>query len=329
MEMPMLDDQFQFRTVDVPLTSGRMRVVVEGSDHDQPVVMLHGNPTWSFFFRHLILGLRSTHRVIVPDHIGMGYSEKPDKKNYPYTLNQRILDFAELINQLEPQRPITLISHDWGGMIGMGWAVNHPQRISRIIQFNSAAFRLPASKKFPWQIGVFRIPVVGRILATRFNLFAKGAIRKCVTKPLAKTVAAQYLKPYADPTQREGIYQFVQDIPLEPDHSTYPLVTSIEQSLHQLQPIPCLICWAGRDFVFDHHFLNEWRKRMPWAIIRTFPNAGHYLPEDEPTSVLDEVLKFMGVAITEINSKASGGTQHPSVPCSSTGAGELSEYGKP
>jgi haloalkane dehalogenase len=325
MEVPMLDDQFQFRTVDIQLTSGRMRVVIEGSEQDQPVVMLHGNPTWSFFFRHLILGLRSTHRVIVPDHIGMGYSEKPDKKKYPYTLNQRILDFAELINQLEPQRPITLISHDWGGMIGMGWAVNHPQRISRIVQFNSAAFRMPATKRFPWRIGVFRIPIVGRILATRFNLFAQGAIQKCVMKPLTKTLAAQYLKPYANPTHREGIYQFVQDIPLTPNHSTYPLVNSIEQALHKLQSIPCLICWAGRDFVFDHHFLNEWRKRYPSAVVRVFPNAGHYLLEDEPVGVLDEVLKFMGIAATEVNSWPLGGTQYTQVNSLLVGSGGLSE----
>ncbi len=111
-----------------------------------PVVMVHGNPSWSIYYRNLVEALRSTHRCIVPDHIGCGFSDKPDDSNYAYTLSQRIEDLESLLESLNLTEPITLVVHDWGGAIGMGYATRHPEKIARLVILNTAAFHQHTAK---------------------------------------------------------------------------------------------------------------------------------------------------------------------------------------
>ena len=113
------------------------------------VVMVHGNPSWSFYYRNLVLALRDRFRCIVPDHIGCGFSDKPGDERYDYTLAQRVADLERLLEHVGGSEKVTLVLHDWGGMIGMAWAARHPERIARLVILNTAAFHLPAEKKFP------------------------------------------------------------------------------------------------------------------------------------------------------------------------------------
>ncbi len=129
-----------------------------------PVVMLHGNPSWSFYYRNLVLALRDRYRVIVPDHIGCGLSDKPDDSRYSYTLQQRVDDLDALLASLGIGEKITLVLHDWGGMIGMAYASRHPERIARLVILNTAAFHLPASKKFPLALKICRDTPLGALL---------------------------------------------------------------------------------------------------------------------------------------------------------------------
>ncbi|WP_279384383.1 alpha/beta fold hydrolase [Geotalea toluenoxydans] len=99
----------------------------EGSG--DPVVMVHGNPSWSFYYRNLVLALRDRYRCIVPDHMGCGFSDKPDDDRYDYTLPRRVDDLERLLDHLQLSKNVTLVVHDWGGMIGMAYAVRHPERI--------------------------------------------------------------------------------------------------------------------------------------------------------------------------------------------------------
>src|SRR5439155_19726678 len=165
-----------------------------------PVVMLHGNPTWSFYYRNLVLALRGSYRCIVPDHIGCGLSDKPPESQYDYSLKARIDDLEALLDHIGVTEKITLVLHDWGGMIGMGFAARQPERIARIVASNTAAFHLPRSKRFPWLLWLGRNTRLGSWLILKRNAFCRLAARWCMTrKKLPADVRQMYLAPYDSP----------------------------------------------------------------------------------------------------------------------------------
>jgi haloalkane dehalogenase len=256
--------------------------------------MLHGNPTWSFFYRNLVQRLRGEHRLIVPDHIGCGLSDKPCDRDYPYTLERRVRDVEFLIDQLALPGKLTLVVHDWGGMIGFAYAARHVERIARLVVMNTAAFPLPATKRFPWQLWFCRNGVLGPLLVRGLNAFCKGAARDCVVRqPLPPAVREMYLKPYDSWRNRIGVLRFVQDIPLRPRDASYAMMKETEKGLERLRGIPMLICWGEKDFIFDGHFLAEWRQRFPEAEVHAFADAGHYLLEDAGAEVGKLVQEFL------------------------------------
>ena len=255
--------------------------------------MLHGNPTWSFYYRKLVLGLRDDYRTIVPDHIGCGLSDKPDDSRYEYSLRQRVADLEALLNHLELREDLTLVLHDWGGMIGMAFAHRHPERIKRLVILNTAAFPLPSAKRLPWSLWWCRTPLVGPLLVRGFNAFCRGALRYCVRKPLPPEVRNGYLAPYDSWRNRIAVLRFVQDIPLAPHDRGFDLVQEVAEGLQRFVALPMLICWGERDFVFDSHFRDEWRRRFPQAEVHLFPDAGHYVLEDAGAEILPLVRDFL------------------------------------
>ena len=151
----------------------------------EPVVMVHGNPTWSFYYRRLVERLSPVYRTVVPDHIGCGYSDKPDDARYAYTLASRVDDLEALLDDLGIDRNVTLVMHDWGGMIGMTYAARHPERIARLVVMNTAAFHMPRAKSLPWALGVCRDTPIGSWLVRGLNAFARGtAVIGCTRKRL-------------------------------------------------------------------------------------------------------------------------------------------------
>jgi len=268
----------------------RLHLLDEG--RGDAVIMLHGNPTWSFYFRNLVLGLRGTHRVIAPDHIGCGLSDKPDEKNYDYTLRRRVDDLAALIDQAGVEGPITLLMHDWGGMIGMAYAARHPERIGRLVLLNTAAFHLPKTKKLPRTLWLCRKTPLGDFFIRDTGIFNSVLARWAVCRPMDQSVREAYLLPYRAPLDRTALLHFVQDIPLEPGDPSYDLVSEVQQKLPEFRRTPTLILWGDRDFVFDHHFLAEWQRYLPDAEVHHFPDAGHYLLEDAGAEVLPLVEDF-------------------------------------
>jgi len=162
-----------------------------------PVVMLHGNPSWSFYYRNLVRELRSDYRLIVPDHIGCGLSDKPADSQYSFTLKQRVDDLDALLKSLKLKKKITLVLHDWGGMIGMAWAVRHPEKVARLVILNTAAFHLPTAKKFPFALKLCRDTQLGAFLVQGFNLFARGtAWVGCKRQRMAPELRKIYCSPY-------------------------------------------------------------------------------------------------------------------------------------
>jgi pimeloyl-ACP methyl ester carboxylesterase len=269
----------------------RLHYIDEGQG--EPVVMVHGNPTWSFYFRSLVAGLRDRYRVVAPDHIGCGLSDKPPEDRYRYRLEQRADDLEALLDHLGQRERLTLVLHDWGGMIGMAYANRHPERIARLVILNTAAFLLPEGKKLPWQLWLVRNTPLGPLLVRGLNAFSRGAVRYCVTRPMPPDVRAAYLKPYGSWKDRLAVLRFVQDIPLAPGDPSYELVRSVQDGLGRFEKTPMLICWGAKDFVFDVHFLAEWQRRFPAALVHQFADAGHLVLEDAGDRILPLVRDFL------------------------------------
>lgn len=272
----------------------RYHYVDEGPRGGPPVVMVHGNPTWSFYFRDLIAALATTRRVIAPDHIGCGRSDKPDDSRYDYRLASRVDDLEALLEHLGVRENVTLVLHDWGGMIGMGWAVRHPERVARLVILNTAAFPLPASKPLPWSLWLGRNTALGAFLVRGLNAFSRGAVRWCATRaPLPPEVRAGYLEPYDSWAHRIAVLRFVQDIPLRAGDPSWGPVSAVAERLGLFRRTPMLICWGERDFVFDRHFLAEWTLRFPEAEVHRFADAGHFVLEDAKAEIVPLVERFL------------------------------------
>jgi haloalkane dehalogenase len=258
-----------------------------------PVLMVHGNPSWSFYYRNLVQALSGTHRCIVPDHIGMGLSDKPGDADYAYTLAQRIDDLDALISSLELSEPLTLVVHDWGGMIGFGWATRHPEQVARIVILNTGAFPLPKEKALPGLLKLTRTPL-GAFLVRGFNAFARGATRVgCTRKKMSPEIAQAYCAPYDSWDNRIATLRFVQDIPLGPEDGGFDIVENVAANLHRFNATPALIVWGGKDFVFDDAFLRQWRKYLPQAQVHVLADAGHYVLEDAAEEVIPLISTFI------------------------------------
>ncbi|MBY0525902.1 MAG: alpha/beta fold hydrolase [Gemmataceae bacterium] len=256
--------------------------------------MVHGNPTWSFYYRNLVQALRDEYRTIVPDHMGCGLSDKPDDKRYRYTLDQRVRDLEALLDHLKLDRDVTLVLHDWGGMIGMAYATRHPERIRRLVILNTAAFHLPKTKSLPWSLWLCRNTALGAWLVRGPNLFCRMAARICCLRhPMPKALRQAYISPYNSWANRIAVLRFVQDIPLRPGDPSYNLVSSVEAGLEQFRSVPMLICWGEKDFVFDGHFLAEWQKRFPQAEVHRLADAGHYVLEDAAEEIIPWIRRFL------------------------------------
>jgi haloalkane dehalogenase len=270
----------------------RLHYLDEG--HGPAVVMVHGNPTWSFFYRNLVLRLRGRYRCVVPDHVGCGLSDKPPRSRYPYSLERRIADLTALLDHLKLDRDVTLVVHDWGGMIGTVWATRFPERVKRLIVLNTAAFHLPKTKRLPLSLWLGRNTTLGALLIRGANLFCRAAVRWCVTRrPLPPDVRRMYLAPYDSWAHRVAVLKFVQTIPLVPTDAGYDIVSETERRLHLLRDRPVLVCWGMRDFVFDEHFLGQWQEHFPAAEMHRYDDAGHYILEDAGDEVGLRVEEFL------------------------------------
>jgi haloalkane dehalogenase len=269
----------------------RYHYLDEGSG--EVVVAVHGNPTWSFYYRDLVRELRHDYRVIVPDHMGCGLSDKPGDDVYEYTLNRRIGDFSRLMDDLELD-DVNLVVHDWGGIIGLGWAVRNPERVKRLVILNTAAFHLPKSKSFPWQLWMVRDTPLGPLMVRGFNGFARGATHlACTRKRLSKEVRDAYCAPYDSWADRIATLRFVQDIPLRPGDRGYDIVSDTAARLEVFRDRPVLVCWGDKDFVFDRHFLAVWQRFLPQADVHRFADCGHWILEDASEEIIPLVRKFL------------------------------------
>ncbi|HET6782555.1 MAG TPA: alpha/beta fold hydrolase [Pseudoxanthomonas sp.] len=275
-----------------------MSYLDEGPRDGEVIVMLHGNPSWSYYWRNLVSGLSDPalakrYRCIVPDHIGMGLSDKPDDRDYDYTLQSRVDDLAALLKHLGIAGPLTLAVHDWGGMIGFGWALTHAAQVRRLVITNTAAFPLPSAKKMPWQLSLGRDSKFGAFIIRAFNAFSSGASYQGVETKMPADVRRAYVSPYNNWANRIGTLRFMQDIPLHPGDKAWALVEAAGQRLPQFADRPAFIGWGLKDFVFDKHFLDGFTRALPRAEVVAFDDAGHYVLEDKQAQLVPAIRAFL------------------------------------
>ena len=284
---PFTPKQFQAR----PGLS--MSYLDEGPRDGEVVLMLHGNPSWSYYWRTLVSGLSDKYRCIVPDHIGMGFSDKPDDADYDYTLQSRVDDVAALLQHLGITGPVTLAVHDWGGMIGFGWALSHAAQVKRLVVTNTAAFPLPQAKPMPWQIALGRDWKFGALIIRAFNAFSSGASYLGVERRMPADVRRAYVSPYNNWKNRISTVRFMQDIPLGTQDKAWPLLEEAGRRLPEFADRPAFLGWGLKDFVFDKHFLAGFRAALPNAEVHAYDDAGHYVLEDKHETLVPLIRDFL------------------------------------
>lgn len=287
MDRSAFQEEYPFEEKFIPVDGLHYHYIDEGDENNDPILMVHGNPTWSFAWRNLVKEFSNSHRTIAVDHIGCGMSEKP--QDYPYRLDNHISNLVSLIEHLDLKN-ITLIAHDWGGAIGIGATGRCPERFKKVVLMNTAAFR---SQRIPFRIAVCRIPLLGSLGVRGLNAFAKAAITMAVTKPLPPKVAEGFLAPYSDWDSRIAVDRFVKDIPFHVDHPSYSTLVQVETALEQWKEKPALLIWGMKDWCFSPEFLREFQKRLPNAESLEIPDAGHYVFEDAKDAIIARVRKFL------------------------------------
>jgi pimeloyl-ACP methyl ester carboxylesterase len=258
----------------------------------EPVVLLHGDPTWGYLYRHFIPPLARRRRCIVPDHMGMGKSETPDAPR-PYRLSHHIANLEALVLALD-LRDITLVLHDWGGPVGLGVAIRHPDRIKRLVLMNTWA-------SAPWPGGPLPrlLEVIRSERGERFVLERNGYLEPALmgttyhTERLTAAVMNAYRAPFPTSQSRLALLCWSRDIPVMETDPSYPEMKRIEEGLSMFSAIPILLVWGMQDPVLPPQILGWWRARYPHAATREIRDASHFLQEDAPDRIVGWLEQFL------------------------------------
>lgn len=272
----------------------RMAAVDEGPREARlTFLLLHGNPTWGYLYREFIRALSLEHRVIAPDHVGFGRSDKPRDPAF-YTLERHVANLGVLLDALDPGRVVPVVQ-DWGGPIGMGWAVRNPDKVRGVVVLNSWAFVRRPPLRLPL---LFRLLLLGRGGWKRIvqnNFFVEQVLSRAAARRLAGVELAPYRAPFPAPGDRVGVARFPQLIPETANqaHESWAAMAAIEDGLRLLREKPALVCWADRDPAFRGPALARWQEVFAQLDgPHHLPRAGHYLQEDEPQALLGHLTRW-------------------------------------
>jgi len=277
--------EYPFRQHYFPVPAGRMHYVDEGSG--DPIVFVHGNPAWSFGFRHLIKAFSPTHRCIAPDLIGFGLSDKPE--DWTYLPADHAGNLGLLLGSLDLDR-ITLVVEDWGGPIGLSYAIGHPERVRNIVITNTWLW--PVDDDWHFQaFSRFMGGTAGRWLIRNRNFLAGTLLRSSFgdKRKLTDAIHRQYLMPFAKPADRKGSWVFPGQI-----LGSTPWLRSLWERCGLLEDKNMLIAWGMKDVAFRQKELDRWTAAFPRARVVRFGDAGHFVAEERP----DELIRQMQVLLS-------------------------------
>lgn len=290
---PTLDGDFQgtfpFQAHHLGVGEVRLHYVDEGPRDAAPLLFCHGNPTWSYLWRHQLAELAAQgHRCVAFDHMGFGRSDKPPHL-LSYSLQAHVDNALALVDQLD-LRDVTLVAHDWGGPIGLGAVLERRERLRALVLMNTWAWELPSF--LPPFLREFRTEGLGEILALGGNLFVESIPGGMARRDTDPTMMEAYRAPFPDYWSRVAPLAFQREIPLTERDRSAKLMGSIHERLVGLD-LPCLLIWGMRDPVFQSVFLDHWRELFPDAEVVQLEEASHFLVEDQPEAVTEAIRRFL------------------------------------
>ena len=295
----MTHPDFPFESRFVSVDGQRLHYVDEG--RGEPILMLHGNPTWSYLYRHFIRDVRGDFRCLALDHLGYGYSEKPPHGDY--SMRAHIMRLQGVVSKLG-LKDLTLVVQDWGGIIGLGWAARNKHLVKRLVIMNTTGFPLPSRRTLlemkpkPWGLLMLyplKLPGLGEAFVQGANGFVKGLLPAGIhhRERLDSAAMRGYLDPYPTWGSRRAHLASVRQIPLSPRHPTWRLLQEIGAELDGWT-VPTQLVWGMRDPVFVPWFLEEFERRLPnHEPSVKIDDASHFLQDDRPDLVVPVIRDFM------------------------------------
>ncbi|UQA90880.1 alpha/beta fold hydrolase [Streptomyces halobius] len=263
-----------------------------------PVLLLHGNPSWSYTWRHLLPALSPHVRCLAPDLPGMGLSPRPPvppglTDRYEGQLDALEAFFGHLTDERRlPGQGWTLVMHDWGGPLGFAWALRNPGAVTRLVVLNTIAFRWPPGYRLPLPLRCIRDSAPIAALTHLTNAFARTAVRAGVVRPLPAAERRAYLRPYARLRDRRAVVAFVRSIPRHDDEPSWRLLEPPDGG-SGLAGLPVFVGWGMRDPVFTPLVLDAWTDRFPQARVHQYADAGHYVMEDAAEELGGHIRDFL------------------------------------
>lgn len=292
-------DAYPFQSRFVTVDGQRMHYVDEGSG--ETILLLHGNPTWSYLYRHIIGDLAKDYRCVAPDHLGFGFSDKPRRGDY--SMRAHIMRLDAFVSKLG-LRDVTVVAQDWGGVIGLGWAARHKDLVKRLVPMNTTGF-VPSDRRglagvrpLPWGLlGLWslKIPVFGEVFVQGLNGFARVLLPAGIhhRERLTPGVMEGYLDPYATWSSRRAHLASVRQVPLLRSHPTWRLLQETGAELEGWT-VPTQLIWGMKDPVFVPWFLEEFERRLPnHAPSVRIEDASHFLQDDRPDLISETIRQFM------------------------------------
>ncbi|KHK96629.1 hydrolase [Microbacterium mangrovi] len=303
-DLPGLDPRFS-RIVAVPgrgIDAGSVRewhCLDNGAELDRlrhpavgTILAVHGNPTWSYLWRALVAEtVRQAEaggpvwRLVAVDQLDMGYSERTGVHR---PLAQRVADLAAFTEALALTGPVVTLGHDWGGVVSLGWAIDHPAALAGVMLLNTAVHH-PSGVPIPAPLRLARVRGVLATSTVTTSAFLDTTLALASPALDAATKAA-YRAPYRSAARRRGIGGFVDDIPVDERHESHPELDRIASGVAGLT-VPALLLWGPRDPIFTDRYLDDLVDRLPHADVHRFEGAGHLVAEDRPYA--DAVLAWL------------------------------------
>lgn len=284
MRNETFENTFPFKPNFKDINGFDMHYIDEGEG--EPIVCLHGMPTWSYLYRKFISALSDEYRIIVPDQMGFGKSDVPHDK--PYLLEQHVNNTTQLLVDLD-LKDITLVVQDWGGPIGFGFAVDHPDMVKALVIMNTSIGVMKEGSK-PWYHIMEKRGMYEQFIKDISGIIKMGIFNKEKITPL---MLKAYEMPFMNDESLIGALAWPKDIPIGNSHPSAAAMLHIRQNMQKLSDKRKILIWGMNDPIFQPRMIDWWNKIYPGIETHRIENASHFLQEDAPDQIINIMKSFL------------------------------------